>query len=50
MRVKVTYVDFHFGDGLTSITYDAPDVDTGKRTWFDVHRNCECQFVNAHLT
>jgi hypothetical protein len=48
MRIKVTYVDSHFDDGLTNITWNMDSVDAAITRWYALHYKCNCTYVNAH--
>jgi hypothetical protein len=48
MRIKVTYVDSHFDDGLTNITWNMDSVDAAIARWYALHYKCNCTYVNAH--
>ena len=50
MRVRVTYIDSHFDDGLTSVIYNVDNVETANARWWDAHLACSCTYVNTHRT
>lgn len=49
-RIKVTYVDSHFDDGLTNVVYHVDTEAEATTRWYAAHYNCQCTYVNTHRT
>lgn len=54
MKIKVTYVDSHFDDGLTNIAWNMDYSDeeaaihAANAKWYALHFNCQCVRVNTY--
>jgi hypothetical protein len=48
MRIKVSYIDSHFDDGLINVVWYMDSLDAATSRWYGLHYNCQCVYVNTH--